>query len=738
MTGRPLRLVLVGMMGAGKTTVGRALAARLGWAFLDLDDLVEQAAGRTVGALFAQEGEAGFRRREEQALAWALALERVVIATGGGVVLSEANRAKLAAEPWVVWLEAPPEELARRLAGQEAAGRPLLAGAAAEAVSMVGASRELGASPAGGSPDHPPAVLAQRLAQLLQQRAGAYAAVARYRIPTAGRPVAAVTEAVLEHLLPVPVPGPAARPGTGTTALGPHGPSGSVTTAPGSVATVPPPGAPPHARAPSSATDPAAAPSAAGPGTVPSAATAPPGASSAPTAPAAVAEPDLLIEAGAERYPLWVRPGAVAGTGAGTVTGTAGEVGLEALLAAAWTGGVPAGGTPPWGAPGRPGPAATRATPGAAGLLSGPPAAGPLAEERPAGQPGGGAPVALLASDPVVSALYGGRVARALERAGFRVVRAVVPAGEEAKSLEWASRLYDRLVEAGAGRDAWVFALGGGVVGDLAGFVAATYMRGIAFAQLPTTLLAQVDASAGGKVAVNHPRAKNLIGAFHQPRLVVADPATLATQPQAAYRGGLAEMVKHALLDGEGHLAALEAAVPRLLDRDPHGLAPLIARSVAVKARIVAQDPEERGPRAFLNLGHTFAHALEAAAGYRVPHGDAVAAGLVLALALSERLGMAPAGLAGRVEELLARLGLPVTLAQACREWGVEPPTAAELLGRLQHDKKNRQGRVRFVLLGAPGQIALRDDVPEAVVKELVGRSLAGRSPAAGAGRAQV
>lgn len=467
MTGRPLRLVLVGMMGAGKTTVGRALAARLGWAFLDLDDLVEQAAGRTVGALFAQEGEAGFRRREEQALAWALALERVVIATGGGVVLSEANRAKLAAEPWVVWLEAPPEELARRLAGPEAAGRPLLAGSVAgaaaeeavsEAVSMVGASRKLGASPAGGPPDHPPAGLAQRLAQLLQERAGAYAAVARYRIPTAGRPVAAVTEAVLEHLLPAPVPGPADRPGTGTSAQGPHGPSGSVTTAPGPVAAALPPGVPPHARAPSSAPDAAVAPPPAGPGTVPSAATAPRGASSAPAAPAAVAEPDLVIEAGAERYPLWVRPGVVAGT----LAGTAGEVGLEALLAAAWTGGVPAGGTPPRGAPDRPGPAAPQAAPGPSDPLASPLAAGPLPEERPAAQPGGRAPVALLASDPVVSALYGRGVARALERAGFRVVRAVVPAGEEAKSLEWASRLYDRLVEAGAGRDAWVFALGGG------------------------------------------------------------------------------------------------------------------------------------------------------------------------------------------------------------------------------------------------------------------------------------
>ncbi|HEY8552357.1 MAG TPA: 3-dehydroquinate synthase, partial [Thermaerobacter sp.] len=407
----------------------------------------------------------------------------------------------------------------------------------------------------------------------------------------------------------------------------------------------------------------------------------------APSAPAG--EPDLVVEAGPHRYPVWVRPGTVGPRGAaGLVPLVAAVAGLGADHQPSHSGAEP----------------------------------GPV----PAGRP----PVALLVSDPVVASLYGHGVAAALAEVGFHVVRAVVPAGEGAKSLAWASALYDRLVEAGAGRDAWVFALGGGVVGDLAGFVAATYMRGIAFAQLPTTLLAQVDASAGGKVAVNHPRAKNLIGAFHQPRLVVADPATLATQPWPAYRGGLAEMVKHALLDGDDHLAELEAGVPRLLDRDPHQLAPLIARSVAVKARIVALDPEERGPRAFLNLGHTVAHALEAATGYRVPHGDAVAAGLALELALSGRLAMAPPGLVERVRSLLARLGLPVTLAEACRAWDVPPPDAEAVLARLRHDKKNRRGRVRFALLASPGRVTLRDDVPPALVEELVRRSLRGRPPA--------
>ncbi|WP_243123740.1 3-dehydroquinate synthase [Thermaerobacter sp. FW80] len=705
MTAPPaLRVVLVGMMGAGKTTVGRALAARMGWAFLDLDDLIEQETGETVAALFAREGEPGFRAREERALATALSLERVVIAAGGGVVLSPRNRDRLAREPWVFWLEAPPEELARRLRGAGAARRPLLAAAPREGGAVrgergavgpadgaargesadagpaggdagsAGAARAEGGDPmpAGAAASPAPAAssprgprgsptddLAARLAALLGQRAPLYAAVARHRVPTAGWAPEAVACAIHRRLPAVPRS----------------------------------PGAPRHRPTPS-------------------------------VTPAA---PDLVVEAGAARYPVWVRPGTVGPGGAAdlvplvaAVAGTGSDGSRDASPGLAGSSDPPVAAVP--GAAARPGRAGSRPPQDAAPLVAcrADPEPRPGSAERP--------PVALLVSDPVVASLYGHGVAAALEAVGFRVARAVVPAGEEAKSLAWASALYDRLVEAGAGRDAWVFALGGGVVGDLAGFVAATYMRGIAFAQLPTTLLAQVDASAGGKVAVNHPRAKNLIGAFHQPRLVVADPATLATQPWPAYRGGLAEMVKHALLDGDPHLAALEAAVPQLLDRDPQQLAPLIARSVAVKARVVARDPEERGPRAVLNLGHTVAHALEAAAGYRVPHGDAVAAGLAVELELASRLGMAPPALADRVRSLLGRLDLPLTLAEACRAWEVPPPDPEAVLARLRYDKKNRRGRVRFALLAGPGEVTLRDDVPAALVEELVRRSLAGAS----------
>ena len=596
-----MRVILTGFMGAGKTTVGRLLARHLGWAFLDLDELVTLAAGRSIPDLFAAEGEAGFRAREAEALATALALERVVIATGGGTVLAPANRERLAREPWVFWLTAPVAELARRLEGD--AGRPLLA--------TPGAGD--GAAAGHGPEETRGRRLAERIASLLAAREAAYAAVARYRIPTEGRDPARVAADILA-LLPGTV-----LPGNGRVAGG---------AARGDAPPAPP--SPPQ-------------------------------------------DTGLVVTAGSHRYPVWVRPGALGD--------------LAGLLAAS----------------------------GEAGL-------GPAG-----GDPGGRAPVALVVADPVVAALYGSTVRQALAEAGFRVHQAIVPPGEEAKSLGWAQYLYDRLLDAGAGRDAWVWALGGGVVGDLAGFVAATYMRGLAFAQLPTTLLAQVDASVGGKVAVNHPRAKNLIGAFHHPRLVVADPRSLLTLPGRTYRCGLAEMVKHALLDSPAAVAELEGALAALRARDPGVLAPLIAASIGVKARYVALDPDERGPRAHLNLGHTFAHALEAATGYRVPHGEAVAAGLCLATALSARLGLCDPALARRVEELIGQLDLPTTLAEAAGRSEVAPPPAAALLDRLQHDKKKRGGRVRFVLIRAPGRVEVRGDVPPELVAELVERSLAGR-----------
>lgn len=265
-----------------------------------------------------------------------------------------------------------------------------------------------------------------------------------------------------------------------------------------------------------------------------------------------------------------------------------------------------------------------------------------------------------------------------------------VPAGEERKTrATWAS-LSDELLSREFGRDSAIVAIGGGVIGDLAGFVAATYMRGIPVAQVPTTLLAMVDASIGGKVGVDTRFGKNLIGAFHPPAVVVADPETLRTLPEREYRAGLAETVKHGLIADAGYFEWIEAGVDPLLRREPAALTRLIGRSVELKAEVVTQDERETGRREILNAGHTVAHALEQVTGYAIPHGEAVAAGLVAECRLAARLGLAPAELAERVAHLLARLGLPTAIPA-----GLDP---AALVAAMRLDKKNRAGAIRLAL----------------------------------------
>ncbi len=316
---------------------------------------------------------------------------------------------------------------------------------------------------------------------------------------------------------------------------------------------------------------------------------------------------------------------------------------------------------------------------------------------------------ALLVTHPEIGALYGHEVLNGFEEAGFRVGVAEVPPGEESKSLQQAARLYDACVAASLDRRSPVVALGGGVIGDLAGFVAATYLRGVPFVQLPTTLLAQVDASVGGKVAVNHPLAKNLIGAFHQPLLVAADVSTLRTLPARELAAGLAEAVKHGLLADPAYFAYLEENAPLLLGRSLPHLASLVAGSCRIKAAVVAADEREAGLRQVLNLGHTVGHALEAATGYgSFLHGEAVAVGMVAAGRIALALGTGwTARDQERLEALLVSLSLPVRLPSLPLE---------ALLAAASLDKKAAAGDITWILPEAVGRVRRQRGVEPAVV----------------------
>lgn len=308
-----------------------------------------------------------------------------------------------------------------------------------------------------------------------------------------------------------------------------------------------------------------------------------------------------------------------------------------------------------------------------------------------------------LVSPPAIARLYGKSVSESLEDAGFSVTTVEVPDGEAAKTLAVAERCWNALLESGLDRTSTVVALGGGAVGDLAGFVAGTYMRGVNFVQAPTTVLAQVDASIGGKTAIDHPVAKNLIGVFHQPRLVVVDPATVATLPEREFRSGLAEIVKHGIVLDARYFADLEASVNALVARDPATLERIIGGSCRLKASVVERDEREADLRAVLNYGHTIGHALEAATAYgRWTHGEAVSLGIATEAHLAARLGVASAEVVVRQERLLAAAGLPTRAA------GID---AAAVLAAIARDKKARDGRVPFVLAPAIGSFRLVPDV---------------------------
>jgi 3-dehydroquinate synthase len=302
----------------------------------------------------------------------------------------------------------------------------------------------------------------------------------------------------------------------------------------------------------------------------------------------------------------------------------------------------------------------------------------------------------------------------ALRRVGIEPRVSVLPPGEATKSLASASRLFDELVSMKADRHTTVVAVGGGVIGDLAGFVAATYARGVPLLMVPTTLLAQVDSSVGGKVGVNHPGAKNIIGAFHQPVAVWIDTQTLHTLPDRELRCGLAEVVKYGVILDGAFFEELERRAEAILGRDDAALRRIVARSCELKASVVSRDErEETGLRAVLNFGHTIGHAIEAVAGYDGPyqHGEAVAVGMVAEARLAESLGWIGREVVGRIEGLLDRLGLPT------RAPGLDPERLLEAMGR---DKKNRGGRTRFVLPRSIGQVELTDAAGEAEVRAVL------------------
>src|SRR5205809_2536095 len=322
---------------------------------------------------------------------------------------------------------------------------------------------------------------------------------------------------------------------------------------------------------------------------------------------------------------------------------------------------------------------------------------------------GVGSRAALVSAAGILSA-HGKTVTESLEKAGFTVTTLEVPDGEAAKTLGVAERCWNALLEAGLDRTSTVLALGGGAVGDVAGFVAATYMRGMHFVQLPTTLLAQVDASIGGKTAIDHPRAKNLIGAFHQPRLVLADTGALQTLPEREYRSGLAEVIKHGIVLDAAYFDEVERSAAALAKREPETLERIVAGSCRLKASVIERDEQEAELRHVLNYGHTIGHAIESVTGYaRFAHGEAVSLGMVAEAGVAERLGLAATETRARQVRLLETMGLPV------REVGEAPERVIEAMAR---DKKGKEGRVPFVLAPEIGRFRIVFDVPKPVILE--------------------
>lgn len=313
--------------------------------------------------------------------------------------------------------------------------------------------------------------------------------------------------------------------------------------------------------------------------------------------------------------------------------------------------------------------------------------------------------LAAVITNPTVAALYGAAVQESLAAAGFTVAQIEIPDGEEYKNSATLNQVYDDLLAAGVDRGSFIVALGGGVVGDVAGYAAATWMRGIPFVQVPTTLLAQVDSSVGGKTGIDHPKGKNLIGAFYQPRLVLIDVATLATLDQRQFRAGLAEVIKYGVAIDHSFFEFVEANSAAILAMDPGVLVEIILRSCQLKARVVELDEKEAGLRAILNYGHTLGHAFESLSGYRgLVHGEAVAIGMVLAARVSLAEGLCSQEDYSRIRALITRCGLPVEIPHYDRQ---------QLLDAVAADKKSKGGSITFICNQGIGMYAMSHHTPD-------------------------
>ncbi|MEL7567500.1 MAG: 3-dehydroquinate synthase [Dehalobacterium sp.] len=321
----------------------------------------------------------------------------------------------------------------------------------------------------------------------------------------------------------------------------------------------------------------------------------------------------------------------------------------------------------------------------------------------------------LIVTNTVVGPLYEEFVSQKLKDQGFSVQTIVLPDGENYKSLDIAARIYDSAIEFGLDRYSSILALGGGVIGDMAGFAAATYMRGINFIQVPTTLLAQVDASVGGKVAVNHPRGKNIIGAFYQPRLVLNDVNTLQTLDPREKRSGFAEVIKYGVISDKNFFSYLEEHPFSDYINDKEYWKDIIEKSCAIKAQVVSQDELEHGLRAVLNFGHTIGHGLEAATSYRLyRHGEAVALGMVGAAFIAREMGLLSSREAKRIKELIAMSGLPVCFSEISWE---------ELWFHIQADKKAQDGNINFILPTSIGSVVI-STVDPLIIRQVVAKEL--------------